>query len=187
MRRNQTIEALLSPAACPMQFGFSGQGKCRTGGLRAIKAKIFLELRRNLLLFVFQSCKRTGNANARRREAPKKRSLRKGTGRHRTSRPSSLPPRALPRSSVDGAEAPFSPPTLAFSAPKGVQAPGRGEVTTLPRNPNPRRRGGPFGKGEVRRTPSVRRRSRSRPAATRPRGRTSGPRRLGPLPRSPGP
>lgn len=182
MRRNQTIEALLSPAACPMQFGFSGQGKCRTGGLRAIKAKIFLELRRNLLLFVFQSCNRTGNANARRQEAPKK-TLPPERHREAPDQPALLPPtQGSPQEQHRwGKCSLFSADVGFFSSEghattrlrRGDDPPSKSQPTTLR---------GSVGKVEVRRTPAVRRRSRSRPTATRPRGRTSGPRGLGLLP-----
>ncbi|XP_041345307.1 uncharacterized protein LOC121365301 [Pyrgilauda ruficollis] len=37
MRRNQTIEEQLSPAASAMQFGISGRGERRTGGLHSTK------------------------------------------------------------------------------------------------------------------------------------------------------
>lgn len=169
MRRNQTIEALLSPAACPMQFGFSGQGKCRTGGLRAIKAKIFLELRRNLLLFVFQSCNRTGNANARRQEAPKK-TLPPERHREAPDQPALLPPtQGSPQEQHRwGKRSLFSADVGFFSSEgrattrlrRGDDPPSKSQPTTLR---------GSVGKVEVRRTPAV-------PALVPPRrGREAAP------------
>lgn len=67
MRRNQTIEEQLSPAASPTQLGISGRGERRTGGLHPTKPGMFLARRKKP---PFVRARRQENSREQPRETP---------------------------------------------------------------------------------------------------------------------